>query len=199
MKTKSTPTGSIDHPVDPLAFALGSGASFVARCIDVDAPHLQEVLRRAHAHPGTAFVEILQNCPVFNDGAWEDVQDRKTRADSSINMTQGEPLVFGSPGRRRGIALEGGVPALVDLADDDDPVEKGVVVHDEFYETTAYGFALATLREPDFPLPVGVFREVQKACYEDMLTQQVVDAIAHKGDGDLHALLHSGDTWKVDA
>jgi 2-oxoglutarate ferredoxin oxidoreductase subunit beta len=199
IRTKSSPQGSIDHPIDPISFALGAGATFVARTVDVDAPHLQETLRRAHAHKGTSFVEILQNCPVFNDGAWEDVQNRKTRADSAITMTQGEPLVFGSPGQRRGIALEGGVPSLIELQDDDDPVEKGVVVHDENYETTAYAFALATLREPSFPLPVGVFREVTKPCYEDMLVQQVVDDIAHKGDGDLRALLHSGDTWTVDA
>ncbi|MBW2272322.1 MAG: 2-oxoacid:ferredoxin oxidoreductase subunit beta [Deltaproteobacteria bacterium] len=199
IRTKSSPQGSIDYPIDPISFALGAGATFVARTVDVDAPHLQQTLHRAHAHKGTSFVEILQNCPVFNDGAWEDVQDRKTRTDSSISMTQGEPLVFGSPGARRGIALEGGVPSLIPLEDDDDPVEKGVVVHDENYETTAYAFALATLREPDFPLPVGVFREVARPAYEDMLVQQVVDAIAHKGDGDLHDLLHSGDTWTVDA
>jgi 2-oxoglutarate ferredoxin oxidoreductase subunit beta len=199
IRTKSSPQGSIDHPIDPISFALGAGATFVARTVDVDAPHMQQTLRRAHAHKGTSFVEILQNCPVFNDGAWEEVQDRKTRADSSITMTQGEPLVFGSPGQRRGIALEGGVPSLITLEDDDDPVEKGVVVHDENYETTAYAFALATLREPDFPLPVGVFREVTKPTYEDMLVQQVVDSIAHKGDGDLRDLLHSGDTWTVDA
>ena len=93
MRTKSTPVGSIDHPVDPIAFALGCGATFVARTVDVDAPHLQQVLRRAHGHPGTAFVEILQNCPVYNDDEWIEVEDRKQRTDASLVLRDGEPLV----------------------------------------------------------------------------------------------------------
>jgi len=197
MRTKSSPTGSIDHPVDPISFALGCGATFVARTIDVDAPHMQETLRRAHAHKGTAFVEILQNCPVFNDGAWEEVENRKTRGETALVLEQGKPLVFGTPGGRKGIAVDQGVPSIVDLADDDDPVQRGVVVHDESYETTSYAYALATLKRPEFPLPVGVIREVHKPCYEDMLQEQVDDAIERRGEGNLRDLLHSGDTWEV--
>ncbi|MFB0976488.1 MAG: 2-oxoacid:ferredoxin oxidoreductase subunit beta [Myxococcota bacterium] len=195
--TKSSPQGSIDHPIDPISFALGAGATFVARTIDVDATHMQQTLRRAHAHKGTAFVEILQNCPVFNDGVWEDVQDRKTRIESSISLVQGEPLVFGSPGNLKGVVMIGGDPSVIDLADDDDPIEKGIVVHDEFLDSTAYAFALATLSRPDFPLPVGVLRESTKEPYEQMLSAQIDDAIATKGPGDLEALLNSGDTWTV--
>nr|MCS5618976.1 2-oxoacid:ferredoxin oxidoreductase subunit beta [Myxococcota bacterium] len=195
--TKSSPQGSIDHPIDPISFALGAGATFVARTIDVDATHMQQTLRRAHAHKGTAFVEILQNCPVFNDGVWEDVQDRKTRIESSISLVQEEPLVFGSPGNLKGVVMIGGDPSVIDLADDDDPREKGVVVHDEFLDSTAYAFALATLSRPDFPLPVGVLRESTKEPYEQMLSAQIDDAIATKGPGDLEALLNSGDTWTV--
>ncbi|MGH0034385.1 MAG: 2-oxoacid:ferredoxin oxidoreductase subunit beta [Myxococcota bacterium] len=199
MKTKSTPTGSIDHPVDPIAFALGCGASFLARAIDVDASHLQEILLRAHAHPGTAFVEILQNCPVFNDAEWEELEDRKQRSQTALVLEHGKPLVFGAPGSRRGIAINAGVPSVVDLADDDDPVARGVVVHDERTETTAYAAALASLQRPEFPLPVGVFRAVETARYENLLAQQVDDAIAARGKGDLTALLHSGDTWTVES
>jgi 2-oxoglutarate ferredoxin oxidoreductase subunit beta len=198
MKTKSTPTGSIDHPVDPIAFALGCGATFLARAIDVDANHLQEILRRAHAHRGTAFVEILQNCPVFNDGEWHELEDRKLRSDTALVLEHGQPLVFGEPGRRRGIGIHDGVPSVIDLADDDDPVARGVVVHDERTETTSYAAALASLQRPGFPLPVGVFREVEMPCYEQLLDHQVGDAIAKRGPGDLAALLHSGDTWTIE-
>ncbi len=199
MRTKSSPMGAIDHPVDPVSFALGCGATFVARTIDVDAQHMQGVLRRAHAHKGTAFVEILQNCPVYNDDEWEELENRKSRSEASLVLENGRPLVFGAPGRRKGIALERGVPSLLDLADDDDPVERGVVVHDERHEAMAYAFALASLSRPDFPLPVGVFREVVKPCYESLLDEQVEFAIEKQGPGDLHALLHSGDTWTVES
>jgi 2-oxoglutarate ferredoxin oxidoreductase subunit beta len=196
--TKSSPQGSIDYPIDPIRFALGANATFVARTIDVDAPHMQETLRRAHAHKGTAFVEILQNCPVFNDGVWDDVQDRKTRANYSINLVRGEPLVFGTPGSLQGIKMQGGEPSIIDLADGDDPVEKGAVIHNEFLETKAYAFALATLHRPEFPLPVGVFREVDKPSYGELLDRQIDESIEKKGAGHLEALLHSGDTWTVE-
>ena len=197
MRTKSTPLGVIDHPIDPISFALGCGASFVARTIDVDANHMQETLRRAHRHRGTSFVEILQNCVVFNDGAWEEFEDRASRVEAALQLEHGEPLVFGAAGSRRGIAVDSGVPSVVDLTDDDDPLEHGVVVHDEGTGSPAYASVLATLARPDFPLPVGVFRKVDKSCYEDMLQQQIDEAIERDGAGDLHALLHSGDTWTV--
>jgi len=199
MRTKSTPTGSIDHPVDPIAFALGAGATFVARTIDVDAHHLQQMLRRAHAHRGTAFIEILQNCPVFNDGTWSELEDRKTRTDTALVLEHGRPLVWGAAGARRGIQISAGRPSIVELADDDDPAEHGVVVHDEHSRTAAYACALASLARPEFPLPVGVLRAIEKPCYEDMLQQQVDDAIATRGPGDLDALLHSGDTWTIES
>ncbi len=197
MRTKSSPMGAIDHPVDPISFALGSGATFVARTIDVDAPHMQETLRRAHAHTGTAFVELLQNCPVFNDDVWQ-LQDRKARSATTLMLQSGQPLVYGPAGARKGIVIENGVPSVVEVTDDEDPTQKGVVLHDEFRQTTSYAAALATLTAPDFPVPVGVFRQVESACYEDLLQQQVDDAIAQRGEGDLAALLNSGDTWTVE-
>ncbi len=198
MRTKSSPQGSIDYPIDPISFSLSAGATFVARTIDVDAAHMRQTLRLAHEHSGTAFVEILQNCPVFNDGAWSDLQDRKTRVESSLVLEHGKPLVFSSKGSLKGIAVDQGVPSVVELADDDDPVERGVVVHDEHCETTSYAHALATLKRPDFPLPVGVIRQVEKPCYEDLLQQQVEHAIEQQGVGDLGDLLCSGDVWRVD-
>jgi 2-oxoglutarate ferredoxin oxidoreductase subunit beta len=193
MRTKSTPDGSID----PLAFALGAGATFVARTVDVNAPHLQEMLRRAHAHRGTAFVEILQNCPVYNDDEWIELEDRKQRIETSLVLEDGRPLVWGPEDQRRGIRIEDGIPSVVDVGTDD-PAAKGVAIHHERHESPAYAFALASLQRPQFPLPVGVFRAVETPCYDGLLAQQVVNAIEKRGRGDLTALLHSGDTWTVE-
>jgi 2-oxoglutarate ferredoxin oxidoreductase subunit beta len=198
MRTKSSPQGAIDHPVDPLAFALGAGATFVARTVDVDAPHLQHMLHRAHAHKGTAFVEILQNCPVYNDAEWGEVEDRTSRVEASLTLENGEPLVFGPKGARRGIRIRDGVPSVVDLADDQDPASAGVAVHDEGHESPSYAFALASVSRPNFPVPIGVFRAVEKPTYENLLAEQVQAALQQRGPGDLRALLHSGDTWKVE-
>ncbi len=198
MRTKSSPDGVIDHPVDPLSFALGAGATFVARTIDVDAKHLQQTLRRAHEHRGTALVEIMQNCPVYNDDEWIEVEDRKTRIDAALVLEDGQPLVYGAKGRRRGIRIEDGVPSIVELGDDDDPVAKGIAIHYERHETPAYAFALASLQRPVFPTPIGVFRAVASPVYSELLQAQVDGAIAKKGAGNLEALLRSGDTWMVD-
>ncbi len=198
MRTKSTPDGAIDHPVDPIAFALGAGATFVARTVDVHAPHLQEILRRAHAHPGTAFVEILQNCPVYNDDEWIELEDRKQRVDAALALRDGEPLVWGEGDQRRGIRIEDGIPSIVALSEGEDPVSKGVAVHYERHETPAYAFALASLQRPEFPLPIGVFRAVEKPTYEALLQQQVDGAIRKRGAGRLADLLNSGDTWTVE-
>jgi len=198
MRTKSSPEGAIDHPVDPIAFALGAGATFVARTVDVYASHMQEVLRRAYAHPGTAFIEILQNCPVYNDDEWIEVEDRKKRVETSLVLEDGQPLVWGADGQRKGIRIQDGVPSVLELESGDDPIEKGVAVHRDRYETPAYAFVLASLGRPDFPIPLGVFRAVETSTYEAMLAQQVDDAIASRGPGDLASLLHSGETWTIE-
>jgi 2-oxoglutarate ferredoxin oxidoreductase subunit beta len=199
MKTKSTPDGSVDHPVDPVAFALGSGATFVARTVDVDAPHLQKTLKRAFEHKGTAFVEILQNCPVYNDDEWIELEDRKTRVEAALVLEDGKPLVYGERSQRKGIRIDNGVPSIVELSGDQDPVAAGVAVHQERWETPAYAFALASLRRPQFPLPIGVFRAVERPTYERMLSAQIDRAVESRGAGDLRKLLYSGDTWTVEA
>ncbi len=198
MKTKSSPLGVIDHPIDPLSFALGAGASFVARTVDVDARHLQEMLARAHAHRGTAFLEILQNCPVYNDGEWSEFEDKATRGSATLALVDGEPLVFGPKGARRGIRFEGGTPQVVPLADDADPRQAGIAVHDEHAPSAGYAFALTSLTRPAFPLPIGVFRAVERPTYESLLQAQVDQAVRQRGPGDLAALLASGDTWTVE-
>jgi 2-oxoglutarate ferredoxin oxidoreductase subunit beta len=198
-KSKSSPQGAIDHPVDPISFALGAGATFVARTVDVDAAHSQEMLLRAHQHKGTAFVEILQNCPVYNDNEWLEVEDRKTRAEAGMVLEHGKPLVWGPKGARRGIKITDGVPSVVALAEGDDPIAKGVAVHNEKHTSAAYAFALATLARPEFPIPMGVFRAVEKSTYEEALDAQVTSALNKSGPGDLAKLLHSADTWTVEA
>jgi 2-oxoglutarate ferredoxin oxidoreductase subunit beta len=197
MRTKSSPQGSIDHPIDPIAFALGAGATFVARSIDVDGPHLQQTLRRAHAHKGTAFVEILQNCPVFNDKEWSELEDRKTRLEAALLLEDGKPLVFAAEGAR-GIRIENGVPSVVELGEGEDPAAAGVAIHRSGHQSPAYAFALASLARPRFPIPIGVIRAVEQPTYEAVLQKQIDDAIATRGPGDLAALLHSGDTWTVE-
>ena len=198
MHTQSTPDGSIDHPIDPLAFALGAGATFVARAIDVDAANLQKLLRRAHEHPGTALIEILQNCPIYNDNEWVEVEDRKSRINAALMLEDGEPLVFGSEDQRRGIRFRDGIATVVELQKGEDPIAAGVAVHNERYQTPAYAFALASLKRPEFPLPIGIFRAVETATYDALLQGQVAGAIVKRGAGSLHDLLHSGDTWTVE-
>ena len=193
-RTKSTPSGSIDTPIDPLALALGANASFVARTVDTDAKHLQGVLARAARHHGTSFVEILQNCPVFNDGEWDELAHAGLRPDTTLRLEHGQPLVFGDPGRRRGLVLRGLEPAVVELAEGEDPLERGVLVHDETSATLAA--LLARLHLPELPEAVGVLRAVERPPYEELLEAQVAEAQA-RGPGSLHALLRSGDVWSV--
>jgi len=194
--TPSSPLGSIDQPIVPVRFALGARATFVARAFDTS-KRLPESLSAAREHKGASFIEILQNCPVFNDGVWEAVENRKSRATAALVLEHGEPLVFGAPGQRQGIVFKDGIPSVIDLDDADDPIDRGVVVHDERPNASSYAGVLATLRRPDFPMPVGVFRAVEKPTYEEMLQAQVDSAIAERGRGDLKALLHSGDTWEI--
>ncbi|WP_033343626.1 2-oxoacid:ferredoxin oxidoreductase subunit beta [Catenuloplanes japonicus] len=194
--TKSTPVGSADAPFNPLSLALGAEAGFVARTIDSDRKHLQSVLRAAAAHRGSAFVEIYQNCNIFNDGAFETLKDAGTRDEYLIRLEHGQPITFGDscvvhpPG---GFGLSVRPTASVDPAE--------IVVHDQGVADPAYAFALSRLPALDLRnTPIGVFRAVTRPTYDEVLQQQVADAQAAATgtpEEQLAGLLHAGDTWTI--
>jgi 2-oxoglutarate/2-oxoacid ferredoxin oxidoreductase subunit beta len=191
-RTGSTPMGSIDHPFNPLSVALGAESTFVARAIDTDRKHLTEVLRRAAEHRGAAFVEILQNCNIYNDGVFDPVRED---ADNRIYLQHGEPIRFGSEGARGVVRNEDGSCAVVDVAE---VGEDALLRHDEHAQEPSLAFALSRLTiQTVGTAPVGVFRDVGRPVYDDLMGAQVEEARSERGDGDLAALLQSGDTWQV--
>jgi 2-oxoglutarate ferredoxin oxidoreductase subunit beta len=194
-RAKSTPYGSLDRPFNPLSLALGVEATFVARSVDIFQPHLKGVLKRATAHSGSAFIEVLQNCNIFNDGAWEGLTDKGLRDDHTISLEHGKPLVFGKNRdkgiRRKGLELE--VATLGNGVSEED-----LLVHDEHNPNPAYAFLLSRMdAEPGFPTPIGVLRAVEGPRYELEIAEQLRRVTQKKGEGDLQALLHAGDTWEV--
>ncbi len=193
--TKSTPFGSIDHPFNPVSLALAAEASFVARTHDLDRKHMMETFRRAHQHRGAAFVEIYQNCNVFNDGAFEQVTAREARADMLIPLVHGQPVRFGADGEL-GVSVDAqGRARIVEVAE---VGEEAILVHDEARDEPGLAFLLSRLaRGPFEPTPIGVFRAVERPDYGTLVEQQVLDAGQRQGPGDLAALLASGTTWTV--
>jgi 2-oxoglutarate/2-oxoacid ferredoxin oxidoreductase subunit beta len=196
--TKSTPMGSIDHPVNPLAFAVGAGATFVARAVDTEAKGLIDVLTKAHQHKGTAYIEILQNCVVFNDGAWTDVRDdREKKPLSQLLLQDGKPMIY--DGGKKGIGFDRATlrPFIVDLAAQPERMSE-VLVHDEKDPSGLMAFVLAKMEYPEFPVPLGVFRMQAKASFDEMVQAQGAAALKKSGGpGDLKKLLFSGDLWTV--
>jgi len=192
--TKSTPAGSADSPFNPLSLALGAEATFVARTIDSDRKHLQSVLRAAAEHEGSAFVEIYQNCNIFNDGAFELIKDASTREDHLIRLEQGKPITFGADDRFSVTHPAGGFGLKV--------VEGGeAIVHDATVDDPAYAFALSRLSGSDLgTTPIGVFRDVRRPSYDELIAKQLFDAKA-QADGTpeqmLDGLLHKADTWTI--
>jgi len=196
-KTKSTPFGSVDSPVYPVTVALGAEATFVARSVDIDVKHLTMVLERAAAHKGTAFVEVYQDCNVFNPQAFAYAQTRQAESEDVIYLEHGKPLRFGK-GLRKGIRLNQFRPEIVELGEG--VSEADLLVHDEKVETPALAFLLGQLRRgAGFPEPLGVFRAVQRPTYDEQVNGQIEKAIElHGGVGDLDELFNSGDTWVVE-
>jgi 2-oxoglutarate/2-oxoacid ferredoxin oxidoreductase subunit beta len=192
--TKSTPRGSIDNPLHILSVAIGCEATFVARTVDVHQQHLGMVLRRAAEHRGTSFVEVYQNCVVFNDGAFHYAADRDLRSEHTLELEHGQPLVFGK-NRDKGIRLNGLEPEIVQLGGG--ITEKDLLVHDERAVQPSLAYLLSRMHYPDFPEPMGVFRAVDRPKYDERLNAQVAEAIRTEGPGDLDALFHAGDTWQV--
>ena len=192
--TKSTPMGSIDNPLSALSLAIGCEATFVARSIDVNIKHLAMTLKRAAEHRGTSFVEVYQNCNVFNDGAYDYATDRETKSDTVIELEHGKPLVFGK-NRSKGIRLIGLTPEVVELGGD--VKESDLLVHDEAACEPTAAYLLSRMRYPEFPEPIGVFRSVDRPKYDELLNAQVEEARRTRGAGDLQKLFMSGDTWEV--
>jgi 2-oxoglutarate ferredoxin oxidoreductase subunit beta len=194
--TKSSPFGSIDPPFNPLSVALGAEASFVARTHDLDRKHMMATFKAAHDHQGAAFVEIFQNCNVFNDGAFEDITGREKRDDMLIDLRHGEPVRFGKDRERGVVADPDGQLRIVQVAD---VGEEAILVHDAHRPDPSLAFALARLSHDDHsPTPIGVFRAVDRPEYSAALSDQVLAASEKKGPGDLGALLRSGGTWTVE-
>jgi 2-oxoglutarate/2-oxoacid ferredoxin oxidoreductase subunit beta len=188
-RTKSTPMGSLDHPFNPLSVAIGAEATFVARSIDTDRAHLTEVLRAAGKHRGASFVEIFQNCNIYNDGAFDFVRDDKT---NRIYLEHGQPIRFGAD-REKGVRQR--PDGSVEVAEGAD--ESELLVHDARHAEPSLAFALSRLtRETVGATPIGVFRDVERGVYDDLMGQQI-ELAREKQAGDLGALLHAGDTWTI--
>jgi len=194
--TKSTPFGSLETPFNPISLALGAEATFVARTHDMDRKHMQEMFRRAHEHTGAAFVEIYQNCNVFNDGAFEKITGRDVRSDNLIPLVHGEPIRFGADAQH-GVVLD--TDGRLRVAEVAEVGEEALLVHDEKREDPGLAFQLSRLaRGPFEPTPIGVFRAVERTEYGDAMQRQLVEANERRGPGDLADLLESGGTWTVE-
>jgi 2-oxoglutarate ferredoxin oxidoreductase subunit beta len=193
-RTKSSPDGTVDRPVSPLSLALAAEATFVARSVDTYTEHLQATIERAGYHHGSAFVEVLQNCNIFNDGAFREFTDRDVREDRMLVLEHGNPMVFGKD-RDKGIRLNGLHPEVVALGDG--VTEADLLVHDEEAEDPYLAFMLSRMWWPDFPVPVGVLRRVERPTHDRLISAQLESAVTKHGPGDLAALLRGGDTWTV--
>ncbi len=195
--TKSTPMGSVDHPFNPIALAMGAEATFIARSMDRDPVHLKDMLRRSHKHKGTSFLEIYQNCNVFNDGAFEAFTEKSTKKVQTLFVEHDKPLIFGA-NAEQGVKLDGFKPVIVDLTDgasandlwihdEKDLVKAGIL--SRFFDNPA--------KEGHFPRPFGVFYTADRYCYEDAMNAQVEEAIKQRGKGDLNKLLKGREFWEI--
>jgi 2-oxoglutarate ferredoxin oxidoreductase subunit beta len=192
--TKSTPTGVIDNPFVPVSLALGANATFVGRAMDRDPKHLQEMVRRADGHRGSAFLEIYQNCNVFNDGAFFTWTEKDSRDNTVVYLEHGKPLIFGKQ-KEKGIRLNGFTPEVVNITDGKFSASD-LLVHNEKDSTLA--FILANMiHNPELPRAMGVFLAIDGIPYEEVLQQQIAKAKAKKGEGDLQQLLDGDETWVI--
>jgi 2-oxoglutarate ferredoxin oxidoreductase subunit beta len=187
--------GAPDYPLNPLSIAIGAEATFVARTIDTDTKHLIATLERAAAHKGVAFVEVYQNCNIYNDGAFAYLTDRETHDDRTLYLEHGQPMLFGKE-HKRGIRLRGIDPEVVTVGENG-VSEDDILRHDESKPDTYLAHLLSRLDYPDFPVPVGVLRAVQKPTYDTLLEEQYQTALSRYGEGDLDELFNRGETWEV--
>ncbi len=197
-KTKSTPFGSIDFPFNPLSLAIGAGATFIARSLDRDPKHLKEILKRAGEHKGTSFIEVYQNCNIFNDGAFEILTDKETKADNVLFLEHGKPMLFGK-NNDKGIRLNGLTPEVVDISNGKYSIND-LWIHNEFEKPNSAANILSHFTEMEgFPTPVGILRQESKSTYEEDFHEQLSNITKTKGEGDLRKLLFSGNMWEVAA
>ncbi|MEE9463957.1 MAG: 2-oxoacid:ferredoxin oxidoreductase subunit beta [Candidatus Neomarinimicrobiota bacterium] len=194
-KTKSTPFGSLDRPFNPPAFALGSAGTFIARSLDVEGKHLQQMITAAYHHRGTSFLEIYQNCLIFNDNAFINLSEKPNKLEHQLLLEDGQPMLFGE-NRNKGIRMDGHRPVVVDLETDGFSVDD-LVVHDKNDKMLALVLCELTYMT-DFPTPLGIIYEDQQETYEDLVHRQIEAAVEQLGPGDLQALLQEGHTWVVD-
>jgi 2-oxoglutarate ferredoxin oxidoreductase subunit beta len=192
-RTKSTPFGSVDHPFNPISLALGSEATMVARTVDVFPAHMRETLARVARHRGSAFVEILQNCNVFNDGAWLTVTDKAVRDDAALQIEHGKPLIYGKE-RNRGIRLAGTELQAVEFPADEPPDD--LLVHEEEDMDATVAYILSRMSPPQFPLPIGVFRQVSMTPLSRAVHDQIAEIRSH-ATPDLAKLIRGPETWEV--
>jgi 2-oxoglutarate ferredoxin oxidoreductase subunit beta len=193
-KTKSSPMGSVEQSLNPISVALAAEATFIARTVDVFAKHQGEILKTAAQHEGSSFVEIYQNCIIFNKVEWDHLTDQAQKDDSVLYLEHGKPMVFGK-NRDKGIRLKGLTPEVVTLGDG--ITEDDLLVHDQYTEDPTLAWLLSRMERPHFPVPLGVFRQVQKPTYARQVQAQNETARARKGPGDLRKLFHKADTWEV--
>ena len=188
-RTKSTPFGSVDRPFNPLSLALGAGATFVARTIDTHMKHLQGILRAAAEHKGTAFIEIFQNCVIFNDGAFDDVAAKKVRDDRTIDLQPGQPMVYGKE-HDKGIRVSGFETSVVS--------KEEATIWDPASSSPAPGFLLCQMdKDPSKPTPIGIFRSIEAPIFDLEMNRQIDEATEKSGRGKLEDLIYTGDTWEV--
>ncbi|MEW6251575.1 MAG: 2-oxoacid:ferredoxin oxidoreductase subunit beta [Planctomycetota bacterium] len=192
-RTKSSPWGSIEHPIHPISVALGAEVTFAARAVDTDVAHLQQVLQRMADHRGTAFLEVYQNCQVYNQNAYVWATDRQTRLDHLVYLEHGKPLIFGNK-RDKGIRLNGEQLEVVSL---DSVSLDDLVIHDEKAADSSMAFRLSRMAYPDMPEPVGVFRCAEKPVYEELMLDQLAAGREKDGAGRLDKLFNAGETWTV--
>ncbi len=191
--TKSTPFGSPDMPLNPMLFALSAGATFIARSFDVDSKGMQNIIREAAKHKGTSFVEIFQNCNIFNDGTFATVTERSLRDDRILRLNHGEPLIFGKE-KDKGIYLNGLKPEIVNLSNGFDKTK--LIKHDQFTNESTLANLLSNFEYPDFPVPMGVIRQIEKSTYEEKIDYQIKIQTEKKGIGNLNDLIRGNQVWK---
>ena len=195
-RTVSTPYGSVEAPVQPISVALGSGATFVARALDVHVKHLTGILERAARHKGTAFIEIYQNCNIFNDGAFQYAADKNTRPDTTLELVHGEPMLFGAD-KQKGIRMSKSFQPEVVTVGENGATLDDILVHDEQASNPGVAFMLSQMLQPDFPEPLGIFRAVEEPVFETSVEEQI-ESVKAKKKPDLQSILAGPETWEIE-